>query len=465
MGNRKNIRPNKVKNWGFNTDNMAKTSNLGQDRKKVDRNLANYITPVQLQRLRTDVSQWRDAVAEAERAYYPFRVKMQRIFIDTILNGHVFSLMERRKDLTLLRKFCICDKNDKPVDELTKYFQDSPWFFDFLGYALDARFFGYSLISLGDIVQNELKDVSIIPRWFISPDRHEVGSYIYSTSGADFREQPYSDWHIYVKTKSDSGVSPCGYGIMYQIALYEIFLRNTLGYNGDFVELFAMPYRVGKTTKTDEAERAELERAVRDMGSAGYAIVDPMDEIEFLSASTGTGKGFESYDNLEQRCEAKVSKIILGHEDAMKSSGGKLTKDDEESPQQQALKDKQVQDGRFLEPVINNELIPRLRNLGVINIPEGFRFKFLNDGEEEKIRERQDQSNLVTADIALKMKNAGLKMDAKYFEDRTGIKTVEIEEAEIEEEEEQEQPKVGVKDEDDLRTNRQVKNRLIELYK
>ena len=456
MGNRKNIRPNRVKNWGFNTDNMAKTTNLGADRTKVDRNLANYISPIQLQRLRTDVSMWRDAVAEAEKAYYPFRVKMQRIFIDTILNGHVFSLMERRKDLTLLRKFCICDKADKPVDELTKYFQDSAWFFDFLAYALDARFFGYSLISLGDIVQDKIQDVSIIPRWFISPDRHEVGSFIYATSGADFREQPYSDWHIYVKTKSDSGVSPCGFGIMYQIALYEIFLRNTLGFNGDFVELFAMPYRVGKTTKTDEAERAELEAAVRDMGSAGYAIVDPMDEIEFLESKTA-GTGYKAYESLEQRCEAKVSKIILGHEDAMKSSGGKLTKDDEESPQQQALKDKQVQDGRFLEPIINNELLPRLRNLGVLNIPEGFRFKFLNDGEEEKLREKQDNSNKVTAEIAKTMKDAGLKMDPKYFEKRTGIKTSEIEE--------EEKPEVIEKDEDDLRTNRQVKNRLIDLYK
>lgn len=456
MGNRKNIRPNKVKNWGFNTDNLAKSTNLGADKKRSDRNLSNYITPVQLQRLRTDVSMWRDAVAEAERAYYPFRVKMQRIFIDTILNGHVFSLMERRKDLTLLRKFCICDQAGKPVEELTKYFEDQSWFYDFLSYALDARFFGYSLISLGDIVQDKIQDVSIIPRWFISPDRHEVGSFIYATSGADFREQPYSDWHIYVKTKSDSGVSPCGYGIMYQIALYEIFLRNTLGFNGDFVELFAMPYRVGKTTKTDEAERAELEAAVRNMGSAGYAIVDPMDEIEFLNASTGSGTGFQAYDNLEMRCEAKVSKIILGHEDAMKASGGKLTADDDESPQQLALKDKQIQDGRFLEPIINNELIPRLRNLGVVSIPEGYRFKFLNDGEEEKLRERQDASNKVTAEIAQTMKNAGLKMDPKYFEKRTGIKTIEIEEQPAE---------PIIKGEDDLRNNAQVKNRLIDLYR
>lgn len=460
MGSRKNIRPNRAKNFGFNTTTLGKSSNFGfqtdVQKSEAAKDLRRVISPVQLQRLRTDVSMWRDAVAEAEKAYYPFRVKMQRIYIDTILNGHVFSLMERRKDLTLLRKFSIQDKAGKDVEELTKYFQDQPWFGDFLGYALDALFFGYSLISLGDIERDQMKEVSLIPRWFISPDRHEVGSFIYATSGADFREKPQSDWHVYVKTKSDNGTSPCGYGLMYQIALYEIFLRNTLGFNGDFVELFAMPYRVGKTTKTNEGERAELERAIRDMGSAGYAIVDPMDEIEFLESKT-TGTGYKSYESLEARCEAKVSQIILGHADAMKSSGGKLTADDNESPQQLAMKDKQIKDGRFIEPVINDQLIPKLRELGLVNIPDGYKFVFLNDGEEEEIREHEDASNTITATIAKTMKDAGLQMDPEYFAKRTGIPTKKMEEP---------APVVpGQKPEDDLRGNKQVKNMLIDLYK
>lgn len=456
---KRNRQIQRAKNFGFNTQTLGKSSNFGfntdSDKNNVAKDLRRVISPVQLQRLRTDVSMWRDAIAEAERAYYPFRVKMQRIFIDTILNGHVFSLMERRKDLTLLRKFAIQDKAGKEVEELTKYFQDQPWFGDFLSYALDALFFGYSLISLGDIERDLMKEVSLVPRWFISPDRHEVGSFIYATSGADFREQPQSDWHVYVKTKSDTGVSPCGYGIMYQIALYEIFLRNTLGFNGDFVELFAMPYRVGKTTKTTESERAELESAIRNMGSAGYAIVDPMDEIEFLESKT-TGTGYKSYESLEARCEAKVSQIILGHADAMKSSGGKLTADDEESPQQRAMKDKQIKDGRFIEPIINEQLIPKLRNLGLVNIPEGYKFAFLNDGEQEEIREQEDASNLITAQIAQTMKNAGLQMDPKYFEERTGIKAAKIELP---------APVVPGQKPNDLRDEPKVKNRLKALYK
>jgi phage gp29-like protein len=445
-----------VRNWGFNTTNTGDSTNLGKDHSKTAQNLSNYITPVQLQRLRTDVSMWRDAVGEAERAYYPFRVKMQRVFIDTILNGHVFALMERRKDLTLLRKFEISDAKGKKNEELTEFFSNAPWFGDFVNYSLDALFFGYSLISLGDIEGGKLKDVSIVPRWYVSPDREQVGSFIYATSGANFTEEPYNDWHIYVKTKSDNGVSPCGYGLMYQIALYEIFLRNTLGFNGDFVELFAMPYRVGKTTKTEEKERGELENAIKNMGSAGYAIVDPMDEIEFLESKT-SGSAYKSYESLEQRCEQKVSKIILGHADAVDSTAGKLgAGQGEDSPVAQALEDKQTKDGRFIENIINNELIPRLKKLGVVNIPDGVTFKFLNDGEAQEQRQSEDASNLITAQIAQTMKNAGLQMDAEYFAERTGIKAEAVEVA----------PAVADKgNKEDLRNNLQVKNRLIDLYK
>jgi phage gp29-like protein len=392
---------------------------------------------------------WREAVIEAENAWYPHRVKMQRLYIDTILNGHVYSLMERRKDLTLLRDYSFKDEKGEDIDELKQLF-NAEWFDLLVGYILDALFFGYSLVSLGDIESDQFTNTSLIRRWNVSPDRLNVPEFIYSLSGAKFAEDPYKDWHIWVSTPSENGVGTCGYGLFYKIALYEIFLRNTLGYNGDFVELFAMPYRVGKTTKTEEAERAELESAIQNMGSAGWALIDPMDEIEFLENGMA-GTGYAAYESLEERCEKKVSKIILGHEDAVSSTPGKLgSGQGDDNPVSSALKDKQVKDGKFVERVINGQLLPKMRNLG-FKLPENIRFEYKNDAEKEAFRAREDASNKVTAEIAQTMKNAGLKMDSKYFEERTGIKTSEIE---VEEETEEEKSQ-AVK----------VQNQLRELYK
>lgn len=416
------------------------------------RNLTNYIAPVQLQRLRHDVAMWREAVTEAENAWYPHRVKMQRLYIDTILNGHVFSLMDRRKDLTLLRDWRFVDEKDNESEILKDMF-DAEWFELLMGYSLDALFFGYSLISLGDIEGDTFTNTSLIRRWNVSPDRLNVAEFIYSLSGARFAEDPYKDWHLWVSTPSENGIGSCGYGLFYKIALYEIFLRNTLGYNGDFVELFAMPYRIGKTTKTEEAERAELEAAIQNMGSAGWALIDPMDDIQFLENSMA-GTGYTAYESLEDRCQKTVSKIVLGHSDAVDSTPGKLgAGQSEDSPVAAALRDKQVKDGKFLERVINGQLLPKMRNLG-FKIPENIRFEFKNDAEKEAFREREDASNKVTAEIAQVMKNAGLKMDAKYFEDRTGIKTTEMEQPEA----------LEPPDEEDKAQLKQVQNRLFDLY-
>lgn len=415
------------------------------------RNLTNYIAPVQLQRLRHDVALWREAVTEAENAWYPHRVKMQRLYIDTILNGHVFSLMDRRKDLTLLRDWCFKDEKDNENEDIKAMF-NAEWFDLLVSYTLDALFFGYSLVSLGDIEQDKFTNTSLIRRWNVSPDRLNVAEFIYALSGAKFTEEPYRDWHIWVNTPSENGVGTCGYGLFYKIALYEIFLRNTLGYNGDFVELFAMPYRVGKTTKTEESERAELAAAIQNMGSAGWAIVDPMDDIQFLENSMGSS-GYTAYESLEDRCQKTVSKIILGHSDAMDSTPGKLgSGQGDDNPVAVALRDKQVKDGKFVERVINGQLLPKMRNLG-FKIPDKIRFEYKNDAEKEAFRERQDASNKVTAEIAQTMKNAGLKMDAKYFEERTGIKTEEIEEQEPEPIDKDEQENV-----------KRVQNRLTDLY-
>jgi phage gp29-like protein len=196
-------------------------------------------------------------------------------------------------------------------------------------------------------------------------------------------------------------------------------LRNLLGYNGDFVELYSQPYRIGKTNKTQGVERDTFEDAVANMGSAGYAILDAMDDtIEFLESSIG-GSGYKGYADLENRIEKKISKLILGHADAIDSTPGKIGESQgKDSPTAKALEDKKTKDGVFLTDVINCELLPRLRNLGFA-IPEDVKFEFKNDSEQN-----ENNENIVA--MAVEIKKAGLQMDKDYFEEQTGIKLFDL---------------------------------------
>jgi phage gp29-like protein len=392
----------------------------------VKKNLANYIAPIAFKRLRHDVSTWRDILVETENVFFPHRVKAQRLYIDTINNGHVFACMERRKDLTLLRKWEFINSVTGEINENVQNIfteniqgksQNKEWFNNFLNYSLDSIFFGYSLIALGDIIADEFPNLQLIKRWNVSPDRQTVSNITYSISGEAFLEEPYKNWHVYVKTYNDIGTSKSGYGLLYKVGLYEIFLRNLLGFNGDFIELYAQPYRVGKTTKTNEDERSELANTLKEMGSAGWALIDPEDDIKFLETALG-GTGYKGYEDLEKRLEAKISKIILGHSDALDSTPGKLGGGQgDANPVQIALNDKQTKDGSFISNVVNSSLIENMRNLG-FNIPIEVKAVMKNDTEIM-------ETNNSIIDQAVKIKSAGLQMDAAYFTEQTGIPVAE----------------------------------------
>jgi phage gp29-like protein len=395
--------------------------NISSPKDKVKKSEKAYIAPQQLDRIRQDAGTRREAIREAEQDFLPYRVKLQRLYLNTKENGHIKACIDRRKDLTLLRNWEFVNPNGTVNEQVMSIFTENIggktsnkyWFSQLCSFILDAQFYGYSLVHLGDIINNDFPKINIVRRWHVSPDRKELSVYPYMPVGTKFDEDPYRNWYIYAPTLNDDGVSKCGYGLFYTLSIYEIFLRNLMGFNGDFIELFAQPFRVGKTTKTDEVERAEFANVLQNMGTSGWAMLDDIgDDIKFLESQLG-GTGFQGYDNFEQRLEAGVSKLILGHADAIKSIPGKLGNDGEGSPAEQAMRDKQSNDGTYLQQIINTELIPKLRGLG-FNIPFGVVGRLKNDNEQTDI------ANNIT-DLAVKIKQAGLQMEGQYFTKQTGI--------------------------------------------
>jgi hypothetical protein len=409
-----------IKNYWFPITDPLVSSGEGITRTEDPKHVDRYIAKVQLQRIRQDVITWRDAVNEAELAYYPHRVKMQRLYMDTVLNGHVYACMEKRKSLTILKKWELIDENEEIDEYWTDKFQGE-WINTIINYALDSIFYGYSLINFSEIKDDKLDGIRLIKRHNISPDRLQVVSYVYALSGIQFLEdEEFRDWLLYVPTPTENGVSKCGYGLLYRIAYYEIMLRNLMGYNGDFVELYSQPFRYAKTTKTQEDERGELENMLQNMGSSGWGIFDPNDEIDFLEASSSKS-AYKSYGDLEERCEKKISKIILGHADALDSTPGKLGEND---ATREALEVIEKKDTDFITNFMNDLLLPKMRMHGIA-IPENLRFSFANDKEKEEALIKENEINKAIIDNVKTLFDAGYKVDAMQIEEMTGLKITE----------------------------------------
>lgn len=377
-----------------------------------------------LMRLRQDAETRREAIAEMEAGMFPFRTKIQRLYLNTIENGYVSACINKRKDLTLLRKWEFVDQNGNNVPSVQALFCDITrngisnklWFNNLLNYVLDAQFFGYSLIYLGDIVNNEFVGTSVYKRGNISPDRMILSDYEGVLFGTEFLKDPYRLTNLWVSTNDKYGQSNCGYGLLFEVSIYEILLRNLLGFNGDYIEVNIAPFRQIKTVKTNEDEREALFQEALNMASNGVALTDPTDEIIFHQ--TGNWNGHMAYASFEERLEAKIAQIILGHADSMASIPGKLGNDNTDSPAQKAMLDKQSIDGVFVTGIINKLLIPKMRELG-FSIPEGVTAMMVNDNEKNEI------INRVTK-LAIMMHSAGLQMDGGFFTEQTGIPLMDI---------------------------------------
>lgn len=423
-----------IKNFYFPQSTFQQAYTRGPQDGDVKKNLSYYITKVQFARIRQDIASWRKACQQAELMFFPFRAEMQRMYLDTILNEHLDACLRARRRLTLLRDFKICDDKGKEDENLKLLFRNrvqrgsTMWFNKFLTYTLDANFFGYSLIALGDVENNAFPSLDIIRRENISPDRKNVSSLPQMIGGVDFAEPPFSDWHIWVDTAGETGREVCGYGLLYKIAKAEIILRNNTGFNSDYNEVYGQPIRKGKTNKTDPDERNTFQQALANMGSSAYILLDEgQDELELVE-SKNAGTGHTTFADLEKRMEAKISKVILGHADALESTPGKLGGGQGSSkggnmpatPQEKALAQVQAEDGLFVESIINGELIPRMQNFG-FQIPPNFHFEFSNNMEKMQERKDEDEANTETATLFQLITEAGGDPDWGYFTKRTGI--------------------------------------------
>jgi hypothetical protein len=403
-----------------------------------NRNLSMHIFPSSFERAKGDLASVALALKEAEKAGYPFRTELQKIYEKTILNGHVASCIQRRKELTILRGFEIRNANNECDKTWTEYFQKSWYRQHVLPHILNAQYHGFSLISIGAITDGVPDLITSVKRWNISPDRKHVSIFERSPSGFSWEDSPYDKWHIWVPTLQENGISNCGYGLLLVTAVLEILLRNNIQYNADFIEMFANPFRWLKTADLEGEEYEEKKRSMAEMGHNGYLITNLTDELEFLTDGA-RGNGYKAYNDFDHRNKSDISKWIGGHADfidsvtknpglgSQNSGGGDVTDDATGNSQvQKAIAAKRAIDGDFVAMITNERVIPTLQRLGV-NIPRGHKICFLNDNEERVIASQEADKNQKIATLALTMAQGGLKMSAEYFKKQTGVDCSEVE--------------------------------------
>ena len=182
-------------------------------------------------------------------------------------------------------------------------------------------------------------------------------------------------------------------------------------FNADYAEVNVAPFGKSRPIRLRKVERAALYDAAVNMASNGVAVTDDDDEIIFHGTG-GNGTGYRFHGDFEQRIEGKVSQIILGHADALKSIPVNSATTARNRPHSRHSRTSSHAMETVSRAIVNGVLFERLRSMG-FNIAPGSTAIMLNDNEEN-----ENATNM--ADLGVKMKSAGIQMDPAYFTEKNG---------------------------------------------
>lgn len=334
-----------------------------------------------------DVQEWRSAKKLARQKIYPRRYKLYDICKDLLDEGHVYSVVDKRRDKIILSPVQFI-RDNKPDDAINAQL-NAPWFLDFLTDLWDTRLFGFSLFQFyrdGDWIGYDLIERNnVVPEERIILERQEnnIGE----------------SWDNYPNMLAAG--KPHDLGLLNKIAPYAIYMRNGLADNAQFVELFGQPIREGTYDGNDEEARTKLLGDLIEMGGSAV-IVHPDGTKINLHEVSNTGNSAALYKTFLDILKSIISTIVLGNTlttNTEKNGNRSLGEVHQESEE-----DKEKADRLFILNVLNYNLSDIFKNLGFNT--DGGSFVFVDE-------EHFDLSVDIKIDTALN--ELGVPLDDDYF--------------------------------------------------
>ena len=307
--------------------------------------------PQQLQRVRADAQKFQIALQAAESPLYPNRYLLYQVYQQIVLDGQVEAGMLQRKSKVLAQKFNILNAAGEIDTKKTKLLNNK-WFYDFMSLGLDSIFWGYSLIQFSDVVNDKFESATLVPRIYVIPERGIVRNNTATvTEGVHYHEKPYSNWCLGIGDTKNLG-------ILMKLAPYVIWKKNAMFAWSEFAEIFGSPIRLGKTDVRDDVTRKNMENTLKNMSVATWAVMDLNDEIDLAQASNTDA--YQVFNELVERCNTEISKIILGQTgttDEKAYSGSSKVHEDVSK----IISKQDILNAQFW---INDQLLPMMVNLG-----------------------------------------------------------------------------------------------------
>lgn len=309
-----------------------------------------------------DLSDWESARQAATSVDYPLRRRLYELYADALLDSHLGGLIRKRILKVVNRPFELINQENEPESDNLRLIQTS-WFRDFIRYAIESRFYGYSLMEFDWSPQGqEVSRVRLVDRRHVVPERAEYLKSYGDIIGPSYLEPPVSDWVIGVGDEFDLG-------LLEGVSLLYLLKKNAMGAWSEFIEIFGIPFRSAKTDSFDTQMRRELEDMLENMGGSAWALFPQGTEFEIHPNKQSDAH--EVFDKMLERVNSEMSKAILGQ--TMTTDNGSSRS---QAEVHQGTEDEITwADMAFITDLVNDRLIPFLKAKGYPLGDLFFRFK------------------------------------------------------------------------------------------
>ena len=362
-------------------------------------NVGLKIVEQQTYRQRQDIGKWRTATSAAENIYNPNRIDLLQIYKDVVLDSQITALWSQRLNGLKSKPYKLVSKSGAEIansDDLIK----KEWVNELMCKHIDSIMYGFGILQIEEYDITELDvDFDEIDRLNIIPEKKEVKATQYEMSGVSIEEPQYYDWTVFLGEEKDLG-------LLHKLTPFALYKKNVLGAWSQFTELFGIPMRIGKTNVHDDKLRANMMNMLKNMGSAGSAVMDENDVVEIIQ--TNNQDSYKVFEQLLKYCDESISKLILG-QTMTSDNGSSKSQAEVHATVSEAYT---MNDCYSFECLMNEEILPRLVKIGFPY--KGMVFKFDN---VEKIP-LKDKMEMVT-----KLLQWGKNIPDEYILAEFGIPT------------------------------------------
>lgn len=318
---------------------------------------------------RRDIASWQSALKSASNTDSPRRAKLQNLYTDIMLDAHLTSQIELRRQSLLATPFVI-KRGGENDEELTSKLSGEGWVRQLNTIAFDSALYGHSVVEFFTD-NNGILRLALIPRTNVVPESGVILFKEDDSTGVAYRNaREYGTWLLEFGEAGD-------FGLLNKAVPHVLFKKFAQACWSELCEIYGIPPRVLHTNTQDPEMLSRAESMMRDMGAAAWYLVDTEEKFEF---ATGVSTNGDVYSNLIQLCQNEISLLICGAVIGQDTKNGNRSKEEVSA----TLLDTIVQaDKGKLEGYWNGIIVPALVRIGVV--PDGCTFEFQPQENLEKL--------------------------------------------------------------------------------